>query len=379
MNLCVREIGSEFLRRVKNKLVTKKGLIAKGLFILLFSVLWFKVPLSWSQEQHLPSENLVVSRALNKTFGTSLPQKFQPLTGGFSSPGIYKFWVDKKPYVLRLSHPNRNVADEERTLTCMSISDKRRLAPKIRYASIQDRIVIMDFIKSESLVEERFPSKLLVDLALTVRKLHKGPSFPKFLSVFSVRKKFEKSLESYKSNLIELVSSELAKIETILEKQKISCPTHNDLKPENILFDGKKFWFVDWEASCQGDPYFDLATVIVFYNLNAEQENLFLKTYFGEYPTSRQRTKLYMMKQEVLGYYGMAYLMVSKIKKTPPLSPEEIEKLPTLKEYLKNKFLREAPKLSYEELQKFGWVLLKEVFINTKSAEFKYFLLRSIP
>ena len=281
--------------RIKKKDVSwkkRRGSLCKSILVLWFLTSLLHSSLLYSQD-FLVSDNPKVTRVFQKTFGNCLPGKFQRLPGGFSSPGIYKFSVHKNSYVLRFSHPNRNLMDEKRTLTCMYLGAEKGISPQIRYANLQDRIVIMDFIKPVPLPRKDFSPELLTRLALTVRKLHEGTSFPKFLSPFAVRRKFEESLKSYKSNLIKLVSYQLEKIETILEKQKISCPTHNDLKPENILFDGMKFWFIDWEASCQGDPYFDLATIIIFYAFDTDQENLFLRAYFGNAPTDFQQAKLY--------------------------------------------------------------------------------------
>ena len=366
------------LRIEKKKNVSwekRKWCFGKSILVLWFLTSLLQSSLLFSKD-FFASDNPKVTRALQKTFGNHLPGKFQRLAGGFSSPGIYKLSVHKNSYVLRFSHPNRSLADEKRTLTCMRLSAEKEISPSIRYANLHDRIVIMDFIKPVPLPRKDFSPELLIRLALTVRKLHDGTSFPKFLSPFAVRRKFEESLKSYKSNLIKLVSYQLEKIETILEKQKISCPTHNDLKPENILFDGMKFWFIDWEASCQGDPYFDLATIIIFYAFDTDQENLFLRAYFGNAPTDFQQAKLYMMKQSVMGYYGTAYLMVSKSKNTPALSRDEIEKLPTLEDYFKHQSSRKNQTLSYQELQEFGWILLKEVLVNTKSEEFRKSILK---
>lgn len=366
-------LGIERKKEVRWK--KRRGPLCKSILILWFLTSLFYASFSCSQDSLL-SDNPKVTKALQQTFGKRLSEKFQRLDGGFSSPGIYKFSIHKNSYVLRFSHPNRSLTDEKRTLTCMRLSAEKGISPSIRYAHLQDRIVIMDFIKSVPLLRKDFSPELLTRLALTVRKLHEGPSFPKFLSPFAVRRKFEENLKSYKSNLIKLVSYQLEKIETILEKKKISCPTHNDLKPENILFDGTKFWFIDWEASCQGDPYFDLATIIIFYTFDTEQENLFLRAYFGNSPTEFQKAKLYMMKQSVMGYYGTAYLMISKSKKTPALSSDEIEKLPTLEEYFKYQSSRKDRTLSLQNLQKFGWILLKEVLINMKSEKFKESVLK---
>ena len=313
-----------------------------------------------------------VVNAIKEVFGSDFPDLFKPLLGGFSSPGVYKISINGSSYALRLSNKKRAYIDQQRTINCMRIGAEEDLAPKIFYANEKDGIFITKFIDSKHLsLNKKSQKNVLVDLALTVRKLHNGKSFPEFLSIFSVRKKFEHSITTYKSYIINAVSRELSKIEAILTKHNISKPTHNDLKPENIIFDGKKFWFVDWEAACQGDPYFDIATIIIFYELDPNHENLFLKTYFGENPTRFQKLRLYLMKQVVLGYYGAAYLMVSKYKNVTPLSHAEIEKLPKLHKFLNNKLSKKILLESYQDVQRFGWILLKEVYRNVNSLEFK--------
>ena len=77
------------------------------------------------------------------------------------------------------------------------------------------------------------------------------------------------------------------------------------------------------------------------------------------------------MKQVVLGYYGTAYLMVSKYKNVTPLSHAEIEQLPNLRKYLNNRSSKEILLESYQDVQKFGWILLKEVYRNINSLIFK--------
>ena len=77
------------------------------------------------------------------------------------------------------------------------------------------------------------------------------------------------------------------------------------------------------------------------------------------------------MRQVVMAYYGTAYLMVSKMHYGEPLLKSEVEKLPTLQQYMKKKLSGKQKLESYQDLQIFGWVLLKEVFKNITSDEFK--------
>ena len=337
-------------------------------FFCFFQIINASIEVSNTQEI---KKNLSIMQAIKKAFKTDEIERSQPLLGGFSSPGVYKIFIKGVPYVLRLSHPNRKRIDQQRSITCMTLSSERGLSPKIYYANPEDGIIITDFIRSSPSLDIEISQETLNKLALKIRELHDGPHFPEFLSVFEVRRKFEQSIKNINPHMINIISKELKKIETILSKDMIKRPTHNDLKSENILFDGRIFWFIDWEAASEGDPFFDLTTIIIFYNLNAQQENLFLKSYFGRAPTQSQKLRVYLMKQVVMAYYGTAYLMVSKIHHIKPLLKEEIEKLPMLETYMKNKISNKQNLHTYQELQVLGWILLKEVFKNLTSKEFK--------
>lgn len=56
---------------------------------------------------------------------------------------------------------------------------------------------------------------------------------------------------------------------------------HHDLNPQNILFDNNSIKFIDWEYAGKNDRYFDIASVIVEFDLDVEEESLFLRSYFG--------------------------------------------------------------------------------------------------
>jgi len=79
---------------------------------------------------------------------------------------------------------------------------------------------------------------------------------------------------------IENKSDEVEKaFEHILNYPKEHTLCHNDLNPQNIFF-GDEVKLIDWEYAGVNDRYFDLASVCIEFDLNQEEEEYFLRSYF---------------------------------------------------------------------------------------------------
>ena len=52
---------------------------------------------------------------------------------------------------------------------------------------------------------------------------------------------------------------------------------------------------IDYEDASQGDPYFDLATLGIFYLFDETTTKIFLKSYFGRPPTRREEARFQLM------------------------------------------------------------------------------------
>lgn len=55
---------------------------------------------------------------------------------------------------------------------------------------------------------------------------------------------------------------------------------HNDLVQENCLFDEQQAWFIDWEFAQVNNPWFDLASIMLYFNLDNTQADVLLQSYF---------------------------------------------------------------------------------------------------
>jgi len=304
-----------------------------------------------------------IDNIVRKNFTKYLIFNIQALQGGLSSPGVYKFKNGNKEYVIRLSHPNRPISKISRTIKCYEQASRNGIAPPIKYTNVELGIIISKYINGHYVSkQDLLNNNLLSILAKTIKKLHNLEGFPlASKDIFAIRQSFEKKVLLLNSNLVLESVNYLKVIDKLIIKDKVTLvATHYDLKPENILYDNK-FMIIDWEASGLGYPCFDLATILVFYNLSAHDQDKFLVDYYNRKLTLNEKKRITLFKQEVLGYYGMAYLMLSVYKKLPPLSSKEIDDLPELYDYLENKFSKHNVLDSYVEAQKFGWILLKKL------------------
>jgi len=88
---------------------------------------------------------------------------------------------------------------------------------------------------------------------------------------------FHKNRLRYKD--IKNIAKLLQKLHSIDAKRGDIVLCHCDLNPKNLIF-SKDIKLIDWEYARYCDRYFDLACVIVEFNLNKKDEKLFLCSYF---------------------------------------------------------------------------------------------------
>jgi thiamine kinase-like enzyme len=93
--------------------------------------------------------------------------------------------------------------------------------------------------------------------------------------------------------------------------------SHNDLNVRNILYDGHKLWVIDWEAAFQNDRYTDLAITGKAYAAGDEQEENYLRYYFGEALSAYKKARYYLMQQVCHIYYSMIMLKLAAAMQPP--------------------------------------------------------------
>jgi hypothetical protein len=202
----------------------------------------------------------------------------------------------------------------------MKIAAEAGLAPRVLYTSIEDRISLIDFLQTRPLPA----SEAAVRMAVTLRALHELSPFPTLVNDYDTAPTFLLRPSALRDGFIQrfqaaqiLPESEAeellqlhARIAGVYRRYDSDMvSSHNDLKPENIVFDGERVWLVDWEAAFLNDRYSDLAVMANFVVTNDADEEVYLRTYFGEAADEYTLARFYLMRQVVHMFYAMAFIL----------------------------------------------------------------------
>lgn len=255
------------------------------------------------------NKRAAVKKALQTVFGVDTFENIEQLHKGLSSALVFKIMVQGKSYLLRVITRTDPVAEPSFYYECMKIAAENGVAPRIHYMSVEDRVSITDFI-----IEQPFPIVAAKEMMpQLLRKLHSLPKFAYRLNYFDSMEKFIPRFEA--ANILPANEAQelfdiyhrITAIYPVNEQEDwVSC--HNDSKPENIVFDGKRPWFVDWEAAFLNDRYLDLAIQGNFLTENEEDEKSFLETYFGKTVDDYEFARFFLM-QQILHLYYFVFLM----------------------------------------------------------------------
>jgi aminoglycoside phosphotransferase (APT) family kinase protein len=315
------------------------------------------------------SKNAAVVRALREAFDVAEFEDIRMLTAGLSSALVFRIVVRGRPYLLRVITRTDEMSDPTRQFACMRSAAEAGLAPRIWYASVEDRLSIIDFVQARP-----FPlAEALVRLPVTLRALHALPPFPmpklgNYLDLMDgFIKKFQSAgiLPNGETEEHFQVYARVRSVYPRLDSDMVSC--HNDLKPENILFDGDRVWLVDWEAAFLNDRYADLAVIANFIVTNDAEEATYLRNYFGEAASEYQLARFYLMRQILHMSYASVFLWIASSGK--PVAPDA--NVPNFREFHNRTWTGEISLATDEAKLRYGRVHLNQLLENARAPRFQ--------
>jgi aminoglycoside phosphotransferase (APT) family kinase protein len=309
----------------------------------------------------------LVARALQQAFGTTEIEDIQQPVGGLSTALVYRIVVKGKSYLLRIITRADAMWDPARHFTCMRAGSDAGIAPRMWYASIEDRILITDFV-----IAQPFPADIATRMARTIRRLHALPPFAKphnnyFDAMDGFVKRFRSARLLPESTTEEFFGcyDDVAGVYPHNHADDVAC--HNDLKPQNILFDGERIQLVDWEAAFLNDRYVDLAVAANFFVTDEAAEKTYLSEYFSETPNEYQRARFYLMRQAMHAFYA-SFLLVSIASHA---AIEADTNAPEFREFHDRLISGEISLVSAKEKELYAKVHLNQLVQNGRTERFK--------
>jgi hypothetical protein len=232
------------------------------------------------------AQQQIIDRALRTTFGSPAYDSAEPVSGGLSGALILRMVVKGQAYLVRVGgSPHADAATEMANVRGAS---EAGLGPTLRYASIEDRAMITDFIERKPWTPE---GKLAVP-ALIARLQTQAPYARVFHQVDITTGMIARARAAGAADNVEDVFTRFAEVAQVYPRDAmVAC--HNDAKAPNVLFDGTRPWLVDWEAAFSNDRFADLAYSAWFF---CDDDDAYLAAYLGGPPDDVQRARFFLMR-----------------------------------------------------------------------------------
>jgi aminoglycoside phosphotransferase (APT) family kinase protein len=292
----------------------------------------------------------------------------QVLRGGLSSAQVFLVATKVKKYVVRFVHKSQEKA--ERELCCLQIASDNGYGPHVYFADPKQAVVIMEYLSGQEItLQDRQSEDFYKALGRLLHKMHQGHGCQENKDWFAtIRANVEKIKATGAQGIpLDAVESLVAAIKkSVLPYQTVTL-CHNDLNPGNLIFLGNELKAIDYETCGQNDPYFDVATVAMFYCYNPAHEKVLLATYLDRQPSVQEQARLYMMRQIAWLNYALLFLR---------MIPEKVHlygslQVPTYQGLLKEMFEGKIDFENPDHKLKYAKVLINHVIANAGTQEFR--------
>lgn len=225
----------------------------------------------------------------------------------------YKVETKKGDFIVRLAgEATKNVINRKDEKNNILLANKLNLESELLYFDIKTGLKISKFLSNcitltPSLAKENENMK---NIAKSLYNLHNCNinmccSFNIIEKLNLYEKECVKLGKVFSKEYFELKNKILNLYEKYKQFGKL-CPCHNDLIAENILKDkiNNKIYIVDWEYAGINDFMWDIASCSLEWNMNKNDEFLFLTYYLDKTPNKIDVEKLtfYKVIQDFIWY-----------------------------------------------------------------------------
>jgi aminoglycoside phosphotransferase (APT) family kinase protein len=199
----------------------------------------------------------------------------QPITMGLSGAGVYAVTSTRGELVLRVSPQNDGASHWTQQLRVLRRAAERGVAPAIVYVDEEARAIVsmrvMGVPLFAALADPGQRGAAIASVVAQLRALHaidaagvdeRDPLA--YARAEYARQRARPGLPSWAGGLDAIFDA----IGGTLTRDSRRVVSHNDMNPGNVLWDGERAWLVDWEVAGLTHPFYDLAVLAMFLQLD---------------------------------------------------------------------------------------------------------------
>lgn len=200
-----------------------------------------------------------------------------PIHMGLSGAGVYEVGSSRGNYILRVQGERNDESFWSQQLLILRRAAAHGIAPALVHVDEGARAIIMNRIAGVplhmALADPATRNAVIGGVVAQLRALHAidPAGIAERDGVGYARGLWEKQRQregfpSWCGN----IGTMLDEIAAVLARDPRRVTSHNDINPGNVLWDGTCAWLIDWEAAGLMHPYYDIAALSTFLNLDAD-------------------------------------------------------------------------------------------------------------
>jgi len=249
----------------------------------------------------------------------------EELKGGLTNR-VYKIGRGSENYVLRLDGEQTHTVglNRSRELEILRNASAAGLAPGIVYADVEQGILLSRYVDGRVWTADDLTSRNNIEvLAAVLRRVHALPLSGERFDPVGAAGSYLGSLE-LRPDLHRFGERCKAIVEGTAEIMDCCC-CHNDVVAANVVA-SPDLVLLDWEYACDNDPMFDLASLIVYHELDEATAKALLNAYAGgNVPELRER-----LEGQIRVYGAMLWLWLASRQLVDP-NPSQARRLEKLR------------------------------------------------
>ncbi len=196
------------------------------------------------------------------------------LSSGLSGAGVYRVTTAGGELVLRVQ-PEHGHGDWSQQLLVMQRAAERGVAPAILHVDRQARAVVSRLVAGAplpaALADPAQRGPAIASLVGQLRALHALDP-----AGVSERDSIAWARELYQAQRARpgfpvwaaRLDPAIEEAAAALARDRRRVVSHNDVNPGNVMWDGTRVWLVDWEVAGLAHPFYDLAALALFLQLD---------------------------------------------------------------------------------------------------------------